>query len=105
MAQRDKTQGFGFVYVDIEKLLAQRDELVKERALHPQAETAHVINLNRDQVGAKAKAVIADMAIPSTTSLEQIREKLDRLQTLHHKLHVVLEELTTVTGQDNKKKS
>ncbi len=100
MAQRDKSQGFGFVYVDIEKLLLQRDELTKERALHPQAETAKTINLNRDpRPATPAPAMQVATEIPTVA---QIREKLDRLQSLHHKLHAVLEELNTVT--DKKKR-
>ncbi len=101
MAVRDKTQGFGFVYVDIEKLLAQRDELVKDRALHPQHDTAQTINLNRDPM--PAKRMSSEISVPTGGTLDQIREKLDRLQTLHHKLHVVLEELTNVTGNEKKK--
>lgn len=102
MAQRDKTQGFGFVYVDIEKLMAQRDELTKERALHPQAQTAKTINLNRDP---RPVAAAAELPASGGPELEQIREKLDRLQTLHHKLHAVLEELSTATSTDKKRRS
>jgi hypothetical protein len=104
MAFRDKSQGFGFVYVDVEKLLAQRDELSKN-PLHPQAETAQTINLNRDKTRTEGPKIVPVPSLPSEPSLADIREKLDKLQTLHHKLHVVLEELSTVTGNDTKKKN
>ena len=47
MAQRDRSQGFGFVYVDIAKLLTQRDELEKNHGPIPTGD-AKTVNFNKD---------------------------------------------------------
>lgn len=105
MAYRDKSQGFGFVYVDLEKLLAQRDELIKNPLVHPQTESVQTVNLNRDTRRDVPKTERApEAALPSGVTLAQIRENLDRIQALHHKLHAVLEELSTVTDREKKKR-
>ena len=45
MAFRDRNQGFGFVYVDIKKLLEQTDEISQNPESHPQEDTAFSIHL------------------------------------------------------------
>ena len=78
MAQRDKSQGFGFVYIDIKKLLAQKSA---EPVMEPNAKA---VNLNRDPYA------------PEVAS-KQVKSNLDRLSALHHKLHVLMEELNQLT--------
>ena len=115
MAFRDRNQGFGFVYVDIKKLLEQTDEISQNPESHPQEDTAFSIHLPKKPtpVPNPAPAPVADMknaevqaaaARPVEDRIKQIKENLDRLQTLHHKLHAVLEELSSVS-RNNKKKT
>ncbi len=113
MAQRDKSQGFGFVYVDLAKILADRDKLDKE-SFGPVPATGNHINFNKDTNMVESVRRVpapqpAPVATPQATTqhersnaIQQIRENLDRLQTLHHKLHAMLDELNHVT--DKKKK-
>ncbi len=106
MASRDKSQGFGFMYMDLAQLVAQRDEIQK----NPNSlinQNAHTINFNKDP---QIKSVPRPTPISTVESVQerkqaihQIRENLDRLQSLHHKLHAMLEELNQIT--DDKKKS
>lgn len=114
MAFRDRNQGFGFVYVDIKKLLEQTNEISENPESHPQEDTAFSIHLPKrpTPTPAPAPAPVAEMkptevkaaaARPVEDRIKQIKENLDRLQTLHHKLHAVLEELSSVSR--NKKKS
>lgn len=103
MAHRDKSQGFGFVYADIKTLLAQREELKKLDNWEPieVSQESEVVNLNKDQVG---EAVPAITPIADTTSVDQIKENLDRLAKLHQKLHVMLDEInrmSTKKSSDN----
>ena len=99
MARQDRTQGFGFVYVDIAKLLKEargdkapqmepqpKKSVLVKRELHavpsPKPvgnETNALVDQNRDK------------------AIKQIKENLDRLQSLHHKLHAMLEELNKIT--------
>ncbi len=101
MAFRDRSQGFGFVYLDLAKFVAERDELEKKHgAVYP---PAHVpsINFNKDP-----QPQLKPVPAPRNTRSEaigQIRENLDRLQSLHHKLHAMLEELNHITTRDKKK--
>lgn len=105
MAQRDRSQGVGFVYVDLAKLLAEGANQ-KDFSLHPQAGTAQVINLNRDtSVAPTSAAQSAERTSSETESekaIQKIKENLDRLQTLHHRLHAVLAELNQVAGSKKK---
>lgn len=107
MAYRDQTQGFGFVYVDIETLMARRDELLNRPETTPHLEGVKAINLNRDeQVTAPERPAVklAPMAPNEReVAIRQIRENLDRLQTLHHKLHAMLDELNSATDSKKKK--
>ena len=86
MSYRDKSQGFGFVYLDISKLLAQKN-LGEDPVMDPEALT---VNLNKDPFKAKPAPVT------------EVTQNLDRLATLHQKLHVLMEELNQLT---KKKKS
>jgi hypothetical protein len=97
MAHRDKSQGFGFVYADIKTLLSQRDELKKLDNWEPieVSQEAEVVNLNKDQVGDAAVPAITPIA--DTTSVDQIKENLDRLAKLHQKLHVMLDEINRMS--------
>ncbi len=110
MAQRDKSQGFGFVYVDVASLFATRDQLDKKNSRAtpiPNPSEAKTLNFNKDpQVRVAPEE---PTTVPVTGSVEtkgaaitQIRENLDRLQSLHHKLHAMLEELTQITGREKK---
>lgn len=107
MAQRDKTQGFGFVYVDARKLLEQ----TKESGESPSLDTSKVasINFNKDPRPQKPQPTLKASEIPpgkeakdKNAAIQQIRDNLDRLQTLHHKLHSILEDLNKLS--DPKKK-
>lgn len=110
MAYRDRSQGFAFVYVDLAKILRERDKQVDDTGPVFPGETKS-INFNKD-ILASAKAAPAaaapteEMVSPQVTersaAIRQIRENLDRLQSLHHKLHSMLDELNHVT--DKKKK-
>ncbi|MBI1862305.1 MAG: hypothetical protein HYR96_15430 [Deltaproteobacteria bacterium] len=92
MSYRDKSQGFGFVYVDIQKLLAQKN------MSQPVMDTkALSINLNKDPI--KPQMNPSAQVVPPT---KEITQNLDRLTALHQKLHVLMEELDTLT---KKKKS
>jgi hypothetical protein len=104
MAQRDKSQGFGFVYVDVEQLMAQRDSIAKDKPLATPTNVPS-INFNRDPKTLRKEDVLpAAPPKEKAQTLSQIRENLDRLQSLHHKLHAILEELNQVTDSGNKKK-
>lgn len=94
MAYRDQSQGFGFVYVDLAKILSERTKLSLED-LEPSeyAESAPSVNLNRDPVV---------QAQPQ--SVEKLKDNLDRLQQLHHKLHAMLEELSTMAENEKKRR-
>lgn len=103
MAQRDRSQGFAFVYVDIRKLLAEKDTLIQDDFGSQQpipTQGAPVINFNKPTM-APAPAVKAQ---PANPAVEQVRQNLDRLQSLHHKLHAMLEELNQLTDEKKNKK-
>jgi len=91
MAQRDRSQGFAFVYVDVAKLLKENSKVREEApVLIPQdIASVHVPK-------ASAAPAVDGQAV------KQIQENLDRLSVLHHKLHAMLDELNSITG---KKKS
>jgi hypothetical protein len=103
MAHRDKTQGFGFVYVDLKKILAQRDHISNPQN-EPQNELVpegtQSVNFNKDPLPVAPDANTRQRA----QAITQIRTNLDRLQSLHHKLHAILEDLNKITDSDNKKK-
>ena len=94
MAYRDKTQGFGFVYVDLKSLLEQRKSQTAE-AITKIPKNAKTVNFNKD---------IPQRPPQATPSLDQIKKNLDRLQKLHQKLHIMLEELNHLTDDKKSKK-
>lgn len=105
MAQRDRSQGFGFVYVDVANLFATRDLLDKRNSRAqaiPTPTDAKTLNFNKDPRPAATPARVEPPKEGSEVAIQQIRENLDRLQSLHHKLHAMLEELTQITDRDKK---
>ena len=109
MANRDRSQGFAFVYTDLAKLLRERDQIKDDSNVPVYGPEEKTINFNKENVApAAAKAVpseelIAPQAVERTSAIRQIRENLDRLQSLHHKLHSMLDELNTVADSKKKK--
>lgn len=102
MAFRDKTQGFGFVYVDLAKILADRDQLTKDTGgpVHP-PETPS-INFAKDYTPptpAPVAAAAPDQSKARASAIQEIRMNLDRLQSLHHKLHAMLDDLNKITNK------
>src|SRR4051812_9446058 len=96
MAHRDKSQGFGFIYSDIQTLLRQRGELSKMDQWEPidSPAEAQSVNLNKDVTDGRASSSQA----PAQPSVEQIKENLDRLAKLHQKLHVMLDEINRLSN-------
>lgn len=115
MAHRDRSQGFGFIYVDIAKLLSQRDELANVDSGTP-IDTLGATAYNFNKGPAVAAQTTTTSAAPTTTvppipqtniqdraaAVTQIRENLDRLKTLHHRLHSMLEELNQISERKKK---
>jgi len=115
MAFRDRSQGFGFVYVDIKQLLEQTDAINANPEAHPQEKTALSIHIPKKAAPAPvvmpAPAPAANEIKPEELAsnvtnlnkqpmdarIKQIKDNLDRLQSLHHKLHAVLDELSTAS--------
>lgn len=95
MAQRDRSQGFGFMYVDISKLLADKAKLETDKPVL--TENVKTANFNKDKTEVKETAKVLDLHTDKTTAIKQIKENLDRLQTLHHKLHAMLDEIDKST--------
>src|SRR5688572_29434088 len=94
MAQRDRTQGFGFVYVDIASILKR--DFFKDDFSQP-ISTDNVKTINIPKKEAKPAASQTDAPRERSSAIVQIRENLDRLQSLHHKLHAMLEELNHIS--------
>ena len=92
MAYRDKTQGFAFAYVDIQKLLSQ-----KSPEKEPTLPTDNIVPLAKEQDAENTKPA------EKSPSVEQVKQNLDRLQALHHKLHAILDELNRSTKHSKKK--
>lgn len=108
MAQRDRSQGFGFVYVDIAALLAQRDQLKKEFSQPVDTGTSQAVRFAQP-VASPTKSMpaapsesVADETRDHKNAVAQIRDNLDRLQSLHHKLHAMLEEINLLSGRNKK---
>jgi len=110
MAHRDRSQGFGFVYVDLAKILAERDNLDKVAEtgpVHPTNIPSYNFNKDPRPAAVPPEAVEAAPVVKKpepTAAIQQIRENLDRLKSLHHKLHAMLEELNQLTDREKKKK-
>lgn len=107
VAERDRSQGFGFMYVDITKLLKERKENASNEATDEKPVLTNNVkhaNFNRDTVAPKTTAEISALtANQKEDAIRQVRANLDRLQVLHHKLHSMLDDLNKTT--DSKKKS
>jgi len=103
MAQRDRSQGFGFVYVDVKKLLEQRNESTEAEVPTIPPTDSKVVNFNKDPQKTSDFSS-TDPTRERATAILQIRENLDRLQTLHHKLHAMLDELDQITDRDKKRR-
>lgn len=103
MAQRDRSQGFGFMYVNIAKVLEDREKLSAESTTPVSTSNVHVANFNKDQVKVATTPVApvaAEKAAPAEgrkQAMTQIKENLDRLQSLHHRLHAMLDELNRIS--------
>ncbi len=96
MAQRDRSQGFGFMYVDISRLLADKAKLESDKPVL--TENVKTANFNKDKVEVKeTTGKVLDLHTDKTTAIKQIKENLDRLQSLHHKLHAMLDEIDKST--------
>lgn len=100
MARRDNGQGFGFVYFDLSVLLG------KNRAFATAQESVETGNYSVPNINfpkfhnGSSKTEVLENTPPSPTGTKKvrdIRDKLDRLQALHHKLHVMLEEVDKLT--------
>lgn len=93
MAQRDRSQGFGFMYVDISRLLQEKAKLEKDNDKPVLTENTKTANFNKDSDVKPAAKVYDLKTTDKTVAIKQIKENLDRLQSLHHKLHAMLEEI------------
>ena len=91
MAHRDRSAGHAFMYLDIQSLLQQTQEVQKaSQAGQPvttQSQETH-------QFASTNSALTT-----SDASVQQIQGNLERLQSLHHKLHAMLEGLNKITGK------
>ena len=91
MAQRDRSQGFAFVYVDIAKLLKENTKVREDAPVLVPEDTQTVrVSKNAGEQRDNSK---------DTPAVKQIQENLDRLSVLHHKLHAMLDELSSITGK------
>ena len=111
MAQRDRSQGFAFVYADIASLLAQRAEISTDAhaPVIPPQQSKVVRITSKPKVQTKtqkgsesaSQRVLENAPKPGTQSAEkkEIKSSLDRLQVLHQRLHAMLEELNEITGK------
>lgn len=112
MAQRDRSQGFGFMYVNIAKVLEEQKEVSAESVTPVSTKNVHHANFNRDT---EAMPTTKDSQVkPSTDvvklegraqAMAQIKENLDRLQSLHHRLHAMLEELNKISSSPKRGKN
>jgi len=90
MAHRDRSAGHAFMYVDIQNLLQQTREIKKASEAGSPVETQ---SQNTHQFNPDSGIQASD------SSVKQIQGNLERLQSLHHKLHAMLEELNKITGK------
>lgn len=81
MAHRDRSAGHAFMYVNIQDLIQQTQKIKSDETqsapVATQSQPTHQFN----------------------QSSQQVQGNLERLQSLHHKLHVMLEELNKLTGK------
>ena len=96
MAQRDRSQSFGFMYVNIAKVLEERKEISAESPVPVSTQNVRHANFNKDpKTNPESR----------TQAMTQIKENLDRLQSLHHKLHAMLDELNKISSSSKRGKS
>lgn len=100
MAYRDRSQGIAFVYAPIRHLLKDESEASSSEAFID-TKNAPKINLNKDPLPAPQKPE-AQWLKERGAALSQIRENLDRLQSLHHKLHTMLGDINSASGKKKK---
>lgn len=109
MASRDRSQGFAFVYVDIKKLLSNPSAFQEDAHTPVDTGDAEVVSVDRAVEAAiepQTETVVEEKRSTSANpALTQIKDNLDRLQSLHHKLHAMLAELNQITGTPKKKKT
>jgi hypothetical protein len=91
MAQRDRSQGFAFVYVDVAKLLKENTKVREDSPVLIPEDTQAV------RVPKSSRSM--SNAPKDSPAVQQIQENLDRLSVLHHKLHAMLDELNQITGK------
>ena len=112
MAQRDRSQGFGFMYADITQLIAKKHEMEKAEGFTPIEKEGQTLNFNRDKTPLVARPTAElkttegfnDLLKERSGAIITLKDNLDRLQSLHHKLHSMLDELNKLTDKDSKKK-
>ena len=99
MATKDKTQGHGFVYVNVKTLLNSVEEIRSNPHIHPQEKSALTFGpLRPSELPPIEEFHTSDLLttpeyVPPSDRFLKIKENLDRLQTLHAKLHEILAEL------------
>lgn len=124
MAHRDRSQGFAFVYADLKKLLSEGRHLDPIHPVGQGIDPKKALNFNRDELAPRAKRdetspssddFMPIQPIPASTegsldavhermqAIQQIKRNLDRLQSLHHRLHAMLEDLEKASTWRNKK--
>lgn len=129
MAHRDRSQGFAFVYVDLKKLLAEGANLDPVHPVGQGVPVEQAINFNKDPDKRAVARVARDLDPEEFTpiqpspepasesssestdpvhqrmhAIQQIKRNLDRLQSLHHRLHTMLEDLEKVSQWRSKKR-
>ena len=102
MAQRDRSQGFGFMYVNIAKVLEERKEVSTDSTEPVSTQNVRHANFNKD-TQLKPVANPTSKMDGRAEAMSQIKENLDRLQSLHHKLHAMLDELNHVSQHSKRK--
>lgn len=112
MAHKDRNQGFGFMYADITKLIAKKKELENNEGFAPIPTVGQTLNFNKDKTPVVAKPIsqihstdgFNDLIKDRANAIATLKENLDKLQSLHHKLHSMLDEINKLTDRDTKKK-
>ena len=111
MGQRDHSQGFGFMYVNLSKILEERKRVSVDSDAPVSTQNVHHANFNKDantdptpSAGRIAPILTQLPSTDRTAAMKQIKENLDRLQTLHHKLHAMLEELNRISDSSKRRK-
>lgn len=93
MAHRDRSTGHAFMYVNVKDLLKQTQEIRKA------SEAGSPVPTESQITHQFTPAPQSPSPSPAVANTEQIKGNLERLQSLHHKLHAMLEELNKLTGK------